>query len=167
MAGGETIPGRCGHKLVCDISLLAGDRVLLVKYKETGKYDGQSGWFLPDDYLRRLEHPEDAARRIAKGQAGLEAPKLSLDLVESFEGDDGTWHLIFHYVGRLAQPRTVAPIGNIANAEWFPLDRLPPREALAHHGWAADVLAAVMPRKASPKKLSARPGPSRPLQARP
>ena len=146
MAGGETMPGRGGHKLVCDVALLAENRVLLVKYRETRKYDGESGWFLPDDYLRRLEHPEETARRIVKEQTGFESPKLRLGLIESFEGNDGTWHLIFHYVGRLRQRTPVPPIGNVATADWFPLARLPSREEMAHHGWAADVLRSVRAR---------------------
>jgi ADP-ribose pyrophosphatase YjhB (NUDIX family) len=129
-------------KLVADVAVLAGDRVLLVRYKDTSKYDGQSGWFLPDDYLRRLEPPEGAAQRILKEQIGLAVPGLELRTIESFEGN-GAWHLIFHYIGRLAAPSKVVPGPNTAAAEWFPLDRLPDRSAMAHDGWAADVLETI------------------------
>jgi ADP-ribose pyrophosphatase YjhB (NUDIX family) len=129
-------------KLVADVALFAGDRVLLVRYKDTRKYDGQSGWFLPDDYLRRLEHPEGAAQRILQEQIGLVGSDLKLGTIESFEGN-GAWHLIFHHVGRLPSPSKVALGPNTAAAEWFPLDRLPDRSAIAHDGWAVDVLEAI------------------------
>jgi ADP-ribose pyrophosphatase YjhB (NUDIX family) len=129
-------------KLVADVALFVGDRVLLVRYKDTRKYDGQTGWFLPDDYLHRLEHPEAAAQRILREQIGLQGPKLKLGTIESFEGD-GAWHLIFHFVGRLEAQGDVTPGPNTAAAEWFPLGRLPERSAMAHDGWAADVLKAV------------------------
>lgn len=114
--------------------------MLLVKYRDTRKYDGQTGWFLPDDYLRRLEHPEEAAKRIATEQAGLDLTNLSLSFIESFEGN-GAWHLIFHYRSVLERVAPILPRGNVATAQWFPLRRLPPRRELAHEGWAADVLA--------------------------
>jgi len=138
--GEDSSPMRCGHKLVADVALVAEDQVLLVKYRDTRKYDGQTGWFLPDDYLRRLEHPGEAAKRIVKEQTGLGASNLGLSFIESFEGN-GAWHLIFHYRGDLNQATPVAPLVNVAEVQWFPLNQLPPREELAHEGWAADVLA--------------------------
>ncbi len=129
-------------KLVADVALREGDGVLLVKYRDTRKFDGQAGWFLPDDFLQRLEHPEDAARRILREQVGLEAPRLRLGLIESFEGD-GAWHLIFHYEGRLETPPRIVPGENTAEAAWFPLDALPARSELAHGGWAVDTLEAM------------------------
>jgi ADP-ribose pyrophosphatase YjhB (NUDIX family) len=129
-------------KLVADVALLVGDQVLLVRYKDTRKYDGQAGWFLPDDYLRRREHPEIAAQRILREQVGLDVPGLKLGMIESFE-NDGAWHLIFHYVGRLGIPAEPVAGPNTAVAEWFPLGKLPDRSTMAHEGWAADVLEAV------------------------
>lgn len=129
-------------KLVADIAVFVGDRVLLVRYKDTRKYDGQEGWFLPDDYLHRREHPELAAQRILREQVGLSVPALKLGMIESFE-NDGAWHLIFHYVGRLGAPVELATGPNTAAAEWFPLGGLPDRSAMAHDGWAADVLEAI------------------------
>src|SRR5207247_3477140 len=60
------------HKLVADIALFSGRRVLLVKYRDVARYDGQRGWFLPDDFLVHEEHPQDAAKRIAREQTGVE-----------------------------------------------------------------------------------------------
>ncbi len=113
-----------------------------MKYRDTRKFDGQAGWFLPDDYLRRLEHPEDAATRILKEQAGLSAPRLWLGLIESFEGN-GAWHLIFHYEGRVKQTTVVTPGSNTAEAKWFRLTEFPDRSELAHDGWALHVLEGM------------------------
>lgn len=126
------------HKLVADVALVSNDRVLLVKYRDTSKYDGQRGWFLPDDFLEHEEHPDDAAGRIADEQAGIVAAEPALGFIESF--GNGAWHLIFHYRADVPEPMPIEPAGNVAEAEWFSLDRLPSEEELAHHGWAADVL---------------------------
>ena len=75
----------CGvHKLVADIAIRAGDRVLFVKYKDVSRYDGQRGWFLPHDYLGHLEHPDEAAKRIATTQTGLTSAVPKLSHIESF-----------------------------------------------------------------------------------
>lgn len=75
----------CGvHKLVADVALLAEGHVLMVRYRDTSRYDGQPGWFLPDDYLIYLEHPDDAAKRIAQDQAGFALDQVLLDHIESF-----------------------------------------------------------------------------------
>jgi ADP-ribose pyrophosphatase YjhB (NUDIX family) len=128
------------HKLVADVALYAEERVLLVRYADVKKYDGQTGWFLPDDYLRRLEHPADAAARIAREQLGLTTP-LELAEIETFNGD--AWHIVFHYRGRLERAEALRAGKNVADLEWFPLDALPPAEEVAHHGWAINVIGKM------------------------
>ena len=129
------------HKLVADIAIRADDRVLFVKYEDVSRYDGQRGWFLPDDYLGHLEHPDEAAKRIATTQAGLASVVPKLSHIESF--GDGAWHLIFHYQADFQAMPHVAPGPNVATLEWFPRSRLPDRSTMAHDGWAADVLDAM------------------------
>jgi ADP-ribose pyrophosphatase YjhB (NUDIX family) len=132
------------HTLIADVALLAEGKVLLVRYRKINRYDHQPGWFLPDDGLARLEHPEDAARRIAREQAGLEIPAAPLDHVESFSGNDGSWHIAFHHRADLERIPATRPSGDLEAAEWFPLDALPERREVAHHGWAIDVLAKIL-----------------------
>src|SRR5437762_12225115 len=91
------------HKLVADIALFSGRRVLLVKYRDVARYDGQRGWFLPDDFLVHEEHPQDAAKRIAREQTGVELEDARLSHIESF--GNGAWHLIFHYRARSEERR--------------------------------------------------------------
>jgi ADP-ribose pyrophosphatase YjhB (NUDIX family) len=129
-------------KLVADVAVFSGDRVLLVKYEDTHKYDQQVGWFLPDDYLRRLEHPEDAALRILKDQLGLEAVRVDLRFIESFEGNQA-WHLVFHFAAMLPEGSSPTPGTNTAAMVWFSVDHLPDRFDVAHEGWALDVLASL------------------------
>jgi ADP-ribose pyrophosphatase YjhB (NUDIX family) len=130
------------HKLVADVAVFAGNQVLLVRYRDTSAYDGQRGWFLPDDYLEHLEHPDAAAARILSEQAGLaEPPDVRLSHIESFNG--AAWHLVFHYAANVIEPSPVEAAGNVLAAEWFGLDSLPPKDDVAHHGWAIDVLAAI------------------------
>jgi len=129
------------HRLVADVALFAGDRVLLVKYKDVSRYDGQRGWFLPDDFLQFGEHPEAAGKRIAKEQTELDLPEVRLGHIESF--GNGAWHLIFHFRADVKKAHAVPITGNVAAAEWFGLKKLPDPASVAHHGWALDVLRAL------------------------
>lgn len=134
------------HKLVADVAIVARDNVLLVRYRDTSNYDGQSGWFLPDDHLAHLEHPDDAARRIVRDQTDIAGVEPRLADIESFDG--GAWHLVFHYLSAAEEPSPVAAVGNLAAAEWFPVDALPSASEVAHHGWCLDTLARILKRAA-------------------
>jgi ADP-ribose pyrophosphatase YjhB (NUDIX family) len=141
--GGPRLPCK-EHKLIADAALFAGGQVLLVKYLDTARYDGQAGWFLPDDVMKEPEHPDAAAHRILYEQVGVKAKKVELGFVESFA--HGTWHLIFHYRSELPKKPTLRMSEKVAEAKWFPLDKLPPREDCAHHGWAHEVLEKIAPK---------------------
>ncbi len=125
------------HTLVAHIALLHHRSALLVKY--SAGHDNQLGWFLPNDDLHHLEHPEQAARRILKEHAGITDATLKLVEIESFVGNNETWHLIFDY---LAFPRsmTVSTGPTVSEAKWFEIDKLPSVEEFAHHGWGKSVL---------------------------
>jgi ADP-ribose pyrophosphatase YjhB (NUDIX family) len=129
------------HRLVADVALLAEGSVALVRHLDTRRYDGQTGWFLPDDYLAHLEHPVDAAARVVQEQVGVSVQGVELGQIESF--GDGAWHLAFHYVARLDRRPELRPGRNVRDAAWFPFDALPPHEVVAHHGWALDILKEV------------------------
>ena len=131
------------HSLIADVAVIADGKVLLVRYKDTNRYDHQPGWFLPDDAIRDREPPDAAARRIAREQLGLRLADARLDHVESFTGDNGSWHLPFHYVAELDRAPVVKPSEDLAAAEWFDLGKLPPKSDVAHHGWALQVLARI------------------------
>ena len=129
------------HRLVADVAIRSRDQVLLVKYKDVSRYDGQRGWFLPDDFLAHLEHPEEAAKRIARDQTGLALADLRLSHVESF--GNGAWHLVFHYRADVTGSPVVQAGPNVAALEWFPRSGLPDRTTIAHNGWAVDILYAM------------------------
>ncbi len=136
--------GECGiHRLVADVALRAEGRVLMVRYKDTSNYDGQGGWFLPDDLIAHLEHPDDAAKRILNEQVGLSTPGPRLHHIESFDGEGAPWHLIFHYASELDRIPRLRSGGNLAAAEWFDLRRLPPPAEVAHHGWALGIIGKI------------------------
>ena len=130
------------HKLVADLALFSGRKVLLVKYRDVARYDGQRGWFLPDDFLAHMEHPEDAAKRIAREQTGLGLDDVRLSHIESF--GNAAWHLIFHYRADVPTP-TIKPGPSVAAIEWFDRTKLPARPDVAHGGWAIDVLKVISP----------------------
>jgi ADP-ribose pyrophosphatase YjhB (NUDIX family) len=139
----------CNHSLICDVAVVADDHVLMVKYANASKYDDEPGWFLPDDVLHDLEHPTRAAQRIAKEQIGLDLKDVRLEHIESFRGDDGSWHMSFHHLARFPETPSLEPSSDLAGAQWFPLDELPPRHAVAHHGWALSVLKKMKGLRAS------------------
>jgi ADP-ribose pyrophosphatase YjhB (NUDIX family) len=126
------------HKLIVDTLVIAEGKVLLVKYKDTKPYEGQTGWFIPDDYMKEPDHPDTTASRVLYEQAGIKAEKIELGFIESFS--HGAWHLIFHYKTEIAKAPKVKPGTNIAEARWFPIGKLPPRDECSHHGWAHDVI---------------------------
>jgi ADP-ribose pyrophosphatase YjhB (NUDIX family) len=143
------------HKLIADVAVFAGDNVALVRY--ASGYDGQRGWFLPDDELKYLEHPDTAAQRILSEQLGLTGHPARLDHIESFRGNDRSWHLTFHYAVELEAPGTFSPTGNIARVDWFPLNALPERGDVAHHGWALKVISTIVSKSVpEPKTVSSR-----------
>jgi ADP-ribose pyrophosphatase YjhB (NUDIX family) len=101
--------------------------------------DGQSGWFLPNDDLKHVEHPEEGAKRILREQVGIEPSTLKLAQIESFVGNNKSWHLVFDFLAfPLSMKVTKAP--SLLDAQWFEIDKLPPASEFAHHGWGHSAL---------------------------
>lgn len=75
--------------------------------------------------------------------AGIE-PRLAE--IESF--GNGAWHLVFHYLATIGEVSPVEATGNVAAAEWFSLDALPPASEVAHHGWGLDTVRRILDRPA-------------------
>lgn len=129
-------------KLVADVLVKVGGRVLLVRHSDPKKHDGQGGWFLPNDYLAYGEHPSAAARRILSEQVGLEITDPALRCIESFGTEaGGRWHLVFHHAAELDAIPNIAARASVKSAEWFALKDLPDRASVAHEGWALDPIA--------------------------
>jgi ADP-ribose pyrophosphatase YjhB (NUDIX family) len=138
LEGGNAM--ECNHTLICDVAILANGSVLLVRYEDMEAYDGEAGWFLPDDVIQDFEHPTKAAARIASEQVGIDLGETGLQHIESFRGNDGSWHMAFHHLSELSSTPSIEPKPGIADAQWFPVDDLPPRSEVAHRGWAITVL---------------------------
>jgi ADP-ribose pyrophosphatase YjhB (NUDIX family) len=131
-----------GVKLIVTVVVIADDHVLMVE--PVDRQDGETGWFLPDDLMNEFEHPEHAAHRILGDGLGLEAVDVELSHMESFTGGDGTWHLAFHYVARFDDEPDLVLAGRFATLEWFAAESLPPREEVAHEGWALGIIRKVL-----------------------
>ena len=138
------------HTLVAHVAVLHHSSALLVKYKPTP--DNQQGWFLPNDDLHFLEHPDEAAKRILKQQLGINDASIKMVEIESFAGNNKTWHLIFDY---LAFPRSmhVVPAQLVSEAKWFEIDKLPEAESFAHHGWGKSMLVKHALSKIQPLRV--------------
>ncbi|MBS1517094.1 MAG: NUDIX hydrolase [Bacteroidetes bacterium] len=123
-------------KLIADVTVFHRDKVLLLKYSDTNKYDHQDGWFLPDDLVPFGMHPEDKAAEIMSEQLGIKGVAPKIDHIESFTGNDGSWHLVFHFRYISAKIPELKPSQDIKTVKWFSLKELPPKKEVAHHGWA-------------------------------
>jgi len=139
------------HTLVAHVAALHHSSALLLKYKLSPA--NQQGWFLPNDDLHHLEHPEQAARRILKEQTGIDEATLKLAEIESFMGNNQTWHLIFDYLAFTRTMKT-SPGSGVEELRWFEIDKLPPLEDFAHHGWGRTVLVKHALAKAQPLSTS-------------
>ena len=128
-------------KLVTDVLVLAEGQVLLIRYQDLRRYDGQQGWFLPNDYVAYGEHPSDAAKRILLEQVGLKLTDVPLSYIASFGTEnEGRWHLVFHHKVALDKIPSITALFNVRAAQWFPLNALPEANTVAHEGWALDVI---------------------------
>ncbi len=127
------------HTLVSHVAVLHHTSALLVKYRDAESVDGQTGWFLPNDGLRHVEHPENGAKRILKEQVGIVNPNLKLVEIESFIGDNKTWHLIFDYLA-FPTSKDIRKSELIMDAQWFEMEKLPSPQEFAHHGWGRGLL---------------------------
>lgn len=125
-----------GYSLIADVALFSESGVLLVKYADSAAFDGQTGWFIPDSSIKYLEHPDKAAHRLLKDQLALEGVEPQLDHIESFRGNDGSWHLTFHYKAVLGGTPKIKPSKDVGAVQWFSLEALPAKDEVAHHGWA-------------------------------
>jgi len=130
---GTTPPTHSNVKLIATLSLLTPEEVAYVAYLTAP--DTEAGWFLPNDLLRSRENPYAAAKRIAHTQLGVEPREVQLVDVDSFTGNDGTWHIAFHFRAEAGDPKAVKGGAEIARLEWMPLGALPEKLKVAHGGW--------------------------------
>src|SRR5260370_28840091 len=87
------LPMECNtHTLVVQVAPLHHSSALLMKYRISP--DNQQGWFLPNDDLHHLEHPEQAAKRILQEQADIHDATLKLTYDDSFVGNIPLSHLL-------------------------------------------------------------------------
>lgn len=133
-----------GFTLIADVALFAAGEVLLVKYSEPENFDEQTGWFLPDASIKYLEHPDKAAQSLLNEQLGLAKIEPKLDHIESFRGNDESWHLSFHYKAELDSKPNIKKSNLVGTAQWFALDSLPTKEDVAHHGWGLSTLKKML-----------------------
>ncbi|MCB0728843.1 MAG: NUDIX hydrolase [Ignavibacteria bacterium] len=123
-------------KLISDVTVISNDKVLLVRYKDGNKYDHQKGWFLPDDLLKYSEDPDESAKRILNEQLGISESNTVLAFVESFTGNDQSWHIVFHYKTTVGNDIKINQSEDILESKWFDTSELPDKKDVAHNGWA-------------------------------
>ncbi|MEZ4740889.1 MAG: hypothetical protein R3B45_00310 [Bdellovibrionota bacterium] len=128
-------------KLIVNMVLFANGKVLFVKYKN--RPDHQKGWFIPHDLVPYNTHPEDIAISLVKNQLNLEISHPRIAYLESFRGNDRTWHLPISYVVNLNHIPKVSTSKDIEAIKWFDLNGLPDRSEVSHYGWALDILLRI------------------------
>ncbi len=130
-------------KLITDIAIISEGKTLLVKYIDGNKYDHQTGWFIPDDQLINFEDPDESAKRILREQLGITNCDVKISFVESFQGNDKSWHIIFHYKASFDKAPEINLSADIESFEWFDLNNLPDEKEVAHRGWALYTLREI------------------------
>jgi hypothetical protein len=131
-------------KMIVNLAVLTDSETLFVKYANLP--DHQKGWFVPHRTLMRNEDPKAICKQIASEQLGLswsQDMKLELHQIQSFVGNDGTWHLSYDHSLHVKDASALKKAANISSAEWFPLSHPPARSEVAHHGWALDIVQAI------------------------
>jgi ADP-ribose pyrophosphatase YjhB (NUDIX family) len=123
----------CSVKPIVTVSLIENGQVLYVELKDGP--DSESGLFLPNDILKQGEDPYEGARRVAKEQAGVSIQRPNLIDVDSFEGNDGTWHLALHFRADVANRSALAAGKSVSQFRWSAASALPPDSNVAHRGW--------------------------------
>jgi len=135
------------YKLIADVTVCKGKQVLLVRYADSTNQGDTIGWSLPDELITYGEHPTDEVNKILKDQLGLEYASPSLDHIESFIGQDASWHLVFHFNVELDYETKITASNEIANCEWFAIDDLPHKDEVTHDGWALTTIENIFSRK--------------------
>jgi ADP-ribose pyrophosphatase YjhB (NUDIX family) len=131
-------------KVIVNLALFAEGRTCFVKYADMP--DHQKGWFVPHVALTEAEDPMEACKKIAREQLGINTDEIQPQVkdIQSFTGNDGSWHLSFDYVLQLPQAQQASPATHVAKLEWFPISQLPERVEVAHHGWGLDIVEKML-----------------------
>jgi ADP-ribose pyrophosphatase YjhB (NUDIX family) len=92
----------CGvHQLIADVTLMCENNILMMRTRSGARSEGHDGWFLPDDDVGDLEHPDIAARRILEEQTNVSPDSVRLSHIDSLVAGDGTWNLSFHCLAQV------------------------------------------------------------------
>ena len=120
-------------KLISTLSAFAGNETPYVRYQNPP--DSEAYWFLPNDVLHDQEDPYEGARRVAKEQLGLDVKALELFDVDSFVGNDNSWHLALHFRTDIPDKSGVTRGQGVTDLSWHHVGNLRPQTEIAHKGW--------------------------------
>ncbi len=99
------------------VTFNANEEILLLRHV----FHTSNPWGLPGGWLARNEAPDDALRREMREELGL---GVTLGPLLQIAHESYPPHLVVAYLGRLA-PGPMRLNGEILEARWFGLDRLP------------------------------------------
>jgi hypothetical protein len=128
-------------KIIATVTVFTPRQVLWVKYRNSP--DHQRGWLPPHDQVADKQHPTGVAAAVLRDQLGWADLSPRLDHVESFVGQDKTWHLPLHHRLVLPEPKPIQPGPTVAEHKWFDLSTLPDKRDVAHGGWAIEILKTI------------------------
>jgi len=119
-------------KLIMYVSIVCGQRILLVEYVTPPNPD-KKGWWIP---APEISFGEDPAARAATVLADLGFADALAELcdIESFTVG-GAWHVIFHYRAEVASDAKPVPGAGIRRWQWVSAEDMPDAPAFAHGKW--------------------------------
>jgi hypothetical protein len=128
--------------LIADVALIAEDSVLLVRYKDVEQYDGETGWFLPDDEMHAWSTQVERRCGSRRNRSAWisRPPVWGWSNRSRGTAGPGICRSTTRPVPAIPE---LEPSETILATQWFPLEELPPRSEVAHNGWALTVLQKI------------------------
>jgi 8-oxo-dGTP diphosphatase len=104
--------------------LRKGDQVLLLKRSAS---HGEGSWCPPGGYLEFGERPDDAARREAREEVGVEVINLRFLAITNDLHPEGKHHITIFFEGSIAvgEPSLATPSKDASEMGWFSWNCLP------------------------------------------
>jgi hypothetical protein len=127
-------------KVIVNLMLSHGQSILFVRYSSMP--DQQAGLLLPSAVVAVGGQVQDVPIEIMREQLGIPAIATRIKDVDSFVGQDGTWHIALTFSGDIASTDLkLAEV--ISEACWLSPPSFGERK-LAHSAWTRSIIKRAL-----------------------